>query len=133
MYRRDERERVRMREKKKRQQQGREREMQRERDCKMDGEREINKIQFQTIFAKWCRAAGSDANFANSNKDDSSDRYREFLMAHRQFSFLRQLRWAHQRADEDLKEGSLAIECPACPQPLMNMDPNWREGSAVVM
>ena len=44
MYRRDERERVRMREKKKRQQQGREREMQRERDCKMDGEREINKI-----------------------------------------------------------------------------------------
>ena len=66
-------------------------------------------------------------------KDDSSDRYREFLMAHRQFSFLRQLKWAHRRADEELKEGSLAIECPACPQPLMNMDPNWRECSAVVM
>ena len=58
--------------------------------------------------------------------DDSKDCYREFMMAYRQFCFLRSLRWSHRRADKILPEGSLAIECPACPQPKMNMDPIWK-------
>ena len=57
---------------------------------------------------------------------DSKDRYREFMISERQYSFLRNLRWSHRRADESLSAGSLALECPACPQPDMNMDPNWR-------
>ena len=58
--------------------------------------------------------------------DDSKNRYREFMMAYRQHSFFRNLHWSHKHADEDLPEGSLVMDCPACPQPNMNMTPNWR-------
>ena len=58
--------------------------------------------------------------------NDSKDWYRKFMMAYRQFCYIRDLRWSNRQADEVLPPGSLAVECPACPQPDINMDPNWR-------
>lgn len=62
----------------------------------------------------------------NAFFQDCQDRYREFMAAHRQYAFLRALRWNNQRADQPLSSGSLAVLCPACPQLGINMDPNWR-------
>ena len=31
--------------------------------------------------------------------------------------------------EPSLKSGSLAVLCPSCPQPGINMDPNWRNRS----
>ena len=64
---------------------------------------------------------------SNGFASDSKDRYREFMTAHRQYSFLRTLRWNHQPVKEQKRVGSLAVRCPACPQPEINMDPNWRK------
>lgn len=40
--------------------------------------------------------------------------------------FLRTTRRAGVEPVKDLEPRSVAINCPACPQPDMNMDPNWR-------
>lgn len=52
------------------------------------------------------------------------DRYHEFLAAHRTFSFVTAAK-RHGRDIRNLVYGSLAVLCPACPQPEMNMDPQW--------
>lgn len=55
------------------------------------------------------------------------DRYRELLTAMREFTFLRQVKRAGVLPTGKLPSGSLAVLCPACPQPGMNMDPAWRQ------
>ena len=47
-------------------------------------------------------------------------------MSYRQFSYVQAVRRAGERVQEKLPPGSLAVRCPACPQPGINMDPNWR-------
>ncbi|KZV78429.1 hypothetical protein EXIGLDRAFT_633970 [Exidia glandulosa HHB12029] len=62
------------------------------------------------------------------SKDDSKDRAREFFMAFRMFCFLLQLKRHAQSPpslDGELRAGSLAIFCAACPQPGINMTPGW--------
>ena len=44
----------------------------------------------------------------------------------REFMFLRATRRAGVDPEADLPARSLAVWCPACPQPGMNMDPNWQ-------
>ena len=34
--------------------------------------------------------------------------------------------WGHKKPDQ-VEEGSLALFCPACPQPGINLEDNWRE------
>ena len=53
------------------------------------------------------------------------DRYRELLMSYRQFSYIQAVRRFGQTIRDKLPPGSLAVRCPACPQPGINMDPNW--------
>ena len=62
---------------------------------------------------------------SNGFASDSKDRYREFMTAHRQYSFLCTLRWNHQPVNDQNSPGSLAVRCPACLQPEINMDPLW--------
>jgi hypothetical protein len=35
--------------------------------------------------------------------------------------------WAHKKPEPDGLEGSLALFCPACPQPGINLEENWKE------
>ncbi|GJE91050.1 hypothetical protein PsYK624_071980 [Phanerochaete sordida] len=61
----------------------------------------------------------------NASSPEVKDRYREFMTASRQFSYLRLLKWFGLNVMKRLKEGCLALLCPACPQPGINMDPDW--------
>ena len=47
------------------------------------------------------------------------------MTAHRQWSYLQTLRRFGLDVREKLRPGSVAVRCPACPQPGVNMDPNW--------
>ncbi|KAI0644659.1 hypothetical protein C8Q79DRAFT_1001927 [Trametes meyenii] len=61
----------------------------------------------------------------NVAPDSVSDRYRELSQAAREFAFLRQCRRAGQNPGQALQPGSLAVLCPCCPQPGLNMHPQW--------
>ena len=45
----------------------------------------------------------------------------------REFMFLRATRRAGVEPTAELPARSLAVLCPACPQPGINMDPHWEE------
>ncbi|KAI0643312.1 hypothetical protein C8Q79DRAFT_915187, partial [Trametes meyenii] len=53
------------------------------------------------------------------------DRYRELGQAAREFAFLRQCRRAGENPGQTLQPGSLAVLCPCCPQPGLNMRSQW--------
>ncbi|KZV71595.1 hypothetical protein PENSPDRAFT_605738 [Peniophora sp. CONT] len=81
------------------------------------------------IFSK-CRMTN------NAFKDQVDDRYREFLLSFRQYAFLRMLRWAGvavpAQAGETgkkmvLSPASIAVLCPACPHPGINMAEKWQD------
>ncbi|PCH40509.1 hypothetical protein WOLCODRAFT_49027, partial [Wolfiporia cocos MD-104 SS10] len=55
------------------------------------------------------------------------DRYHEFLTAQWEFAFLQATKRAGVRPSTHLPARSLAVWCPTCPQPMMNMDPGWKE------
>ena len=57
------------------------------------------------------------------------NRYREFMAAYRQYLYLCTLRWSNCRADRIHEPHSLVVRCPACPQPNINMDPEWKNCS----
>jgi hypothetical protein len=62
------------------------------------------------------------------------DLYREFRRMSRIWRWMKRLKWAgyagSKKKVEDVKPGELAIFCPACPQPGINIPDNWREDSA---
>lgn len=49
------------------------------------------------------------------------------MTAHRQFSYVQALKRFGVDVAKKLQPGSLAVRCPACPQPEINMDPLWRD------
>ena len=56
------------------------------------------------------------------------DRYRELLQCTRQYHNLKHLKWhgfGHDVWPPGL--GELAVQCPACPQPGINLPDNWKE------
>ncbi|RDX46393.1 hypothetical protein OH76DRAFT_1356133 [Lentinus brumalis] len=59
----------------------------------------------------------------NVVSDDIPDRYREFMTAAREFSFMRATKRFGVEPSSTLPPGSMAVLCPACPQPGINMDP----------
>ena len=54
------------------------------------------------------------------------DRYREFMASMREYSFLRACKRAFQSPQANMPARSLAVICPACPQPGQNMRPEWQ-------
>ena len=50
---------------------------------------------------------------SNGFASDSKDRYREFMTAHRQYSYLCTLQWNNQPVNQQKLPGSLAVRCPA--------------------
>lgn len=58
------------------------------------------------------------------------DRHRELNNTMREFVFLRATRRAGVEPTKPLEPASLAVLCPACPQPDKNMDPNWQNRPA---
>ncbi|KAH9829608.1 uncharacterized protein C8Q71DRAFT_863183 [Rhodofomes roseus] len=64
---------------------------------------------------------------SNAFFEDVKDRYREFMTAHRQFNYVHTLKRFAFDVKKKLEAGCLALRCPACPHPDVNMDPNWRE------
>ncbi|KAI0071051.1 hypothetical protein K474DRAFT_1736809 [Panus rudis PR-1116 ss-1] len=62
----------------------------------------------------------------NAFFEDVHNRYREFMTASRQYEFLHSLIRAAEDVSFKMAEGCLAVLCPACPQPEINMDPNWK-------
>ena len=55
----------------------------------------------------------------------TQDRYREFVLAAREFNYIRNCMTHGQFPSEDMPCRSLATLCPACPQPGINMNPFW--------
>lgn len=60
-----------------------------------------------------------------------SNRYKELLRMSRVWRWMKKLKWAgfvhnQQRSDQP-KDGQLSIFCPACPQPGINIPPNWKD------
>lgn len=60
--------------------------------------------------------------------------YREFRRMSRIWRWMKKLKWAgyagSSRKVTEVQPGELAIFCPACPQPGINIPDNWREDSA---
>jgi hypothetical protein len=49
------------------------------------------------------------------------------MVAYRQYIYLKLLARTDQDVQQKFDPGSLAVLCPACPQPGINMDPKWQE------
>lgn len=49
------------------------------------------------------------------------------MMAHRELTFLEYLKEFNLDVCDEYDPGAMAIFCPACPQPGVNMDPNWKD------
>ncbi|EJD33003.1 hypothetical protein AURDEDRAFT_77292 [Auricularia subglabra TFB-10046 SS5] len=69
-------------------------------------------------------------------QDTVKNRAREFFMSFRMYCYLNNLKSNGFDAPRpasgvdpgyELSPGSMAVLCPACPQPSINMSPNWRE------
>ncbi|KAI0654518.1 hypothetical protein C8Q70DRAFT_1047971 [Cubamyces menziesii] len=74
-------------------------------------------------------------NYIRQSTDDVlphkvQDRYREFNNSMRVYRHIVARRRHGQSAGDVLKPGSLAMICPACPQPGINMRPGWEKRSA---
>ncbi|KAI0706563.1 hypothetical protein C8Q76DRAFT_630169 [Earliella scabrosa] len=54
------------------------------------------------------------------------DRYREFMASMREYAFLRACKRAGRRPSAKMPARSLAVLCPACPQPGINMRSGWQ-------
>ena len=52
---------------------------------------------------------------------------REFRIAVRTYNFVRACRHAGVDPGAELAAGCLAVLCPACPQPNLNMRPGWEK------
>lgn len=57
------------------------------------------------------------------------ERYREFMATYRQWTYLRALKRNAQAVSATLPPGVLAVFCPACPQPTINMSPGWKDAA----
>jgi hypothetical protein len=61
--------------------------------------------------------------------DVIQDRYKHFLRMMRQWRHLHLLKWAgrgfYAEGANGTKSGELALQCPACPQPGINLSPDW--------
>ncbi|KAI0037532.1 hypothetical protein FA95DRAFT_1467291, partial [Auriscalpium vulgare] len=62
----------------------------------------------------------------NVDPDDVDDRYREYMISQREFTYLSATKRAGVQPDRNMSPGSLAVLCPACPQIGINMDPQWK-------
>ncbi|GJE92976.1 hypothetical protein PsYK624_091350 [Phanerochaete sordida] len=62
----------------------------------------------------------------NVRPKDVLNRYREFMTASRTFNHITSLK-RHGKDVRGLVYASLAVLCPACPQPDKNMSPGWRQ------
>ena len=62
------------------------------------------------------------------------DLYREFRRMTRIWRWMKKLKWAgyagSTKSVKEVESGELAIFCPACPQPGINLPDNWRDDKA---
>jgi hypothetical protein len=62
------------------------------------------------------------------------DLYREFRRMTRLWRWMKRLKWAgypsNNRPVKDIHAGELAVYCPACPQPGINIPSNWKDDTA---
>lgn len=63
---------------------------------------------------------------------DVQERQRELLTTAREVEFVMSLKRSGQEAEKELEPGSLATLCPACPQPGINMDPDWQNAPPIL-
>ena len=65
---------------------------------------------------------------------DVDDLYQEFRRMSRIWRWIKNLKWARyaggNKSVREVKLGELAIFCPACPQPGINIPENWMEDCA---
>ncbi|KAI9068138.1 hypothetical protein FKP32DRAFT_1609054 [Trametes sanguinea] len=61
----------------------------------------------------------------NVAPDSVPDRYRELMMSSREWAFLRACKRAGEPPRAQMPRRSLTVICPCCPQPGINMRPNW--------
>ncbi|SJL12375.1 uncharacterized protein ARMOST_15801 [Armillaria ostoyae] len=70
----------------------------------------------------------------NSGMHAPPDRYQAFLRVLREWRHIRALkRFGHGHEPEGIqgtKQGKLALRCPACPQPSINLPPDWNQNLA---
>lgn len=49
------------------------------------------------------------------------------MIAHREYSHMTLCRRMGVDPNDPVKHGSLSVRCPACPQPNINMAPDWEQ------
>ncbi|KAJ8481555.1 hypothetical protein ONZ45_g15279 [Pleurotus djamor] len=93
----------------------------------------LKHFQMQTLQAKtisYDYYAALEKLTDNSGLQNVPNRYKEFIRMYREYSHLISLKRggrAHDQAGIDAtKSGELAVRCPACPDPLVNLPLNWR-------
>ena len=66
--------------------------------------------------------------------DTVVDLYREFRRMSRIWRWMKRLKWAgygnHDKKANEVKDGELAVFCPTCPQPGVNIPDNWKSDPA---
>lgn len=66
--------------------------------------------------------------------DTVVDLYREFRRMSRIWRWMKRLKWAgfgnHDKKASEVNAGELAVFCPACPQPGVNIPENWKSDPA---
>lgn len=71
---------------------------------------------------------------APMNPASVDDLYREFRRMTRLWRWMKRLKWAgypcNNRPVKDVEAGELAVFCPACPQPGINIPSNWKDDTA---
>ncbi|KAH9912082.1 uncharacterized protein B0H18DRAFT_1056642 [Fomitopsis serialis] len=82
----------------------------------------------QTLTFQAKTTAHDFYDFAKANLQRVLDvKVSEFLMSHRQYTYLETLKRFAAEVKRKPDPGSLALRCPACPQPDINMDPHWKD------
>lgn len=69
----------------------------------------------------------------NTGTKKLQDRYKSFMRVVAQWRFLKRLKRAGRAHDptgiNGTQPGELAVQCPACPHPEINLPPNWEDVS----
>jgi len=71
----------------------------------------------------WQRLRRMTSSMAPETVDN---RYKELLRMLRLWRWMKKLKWSSYAHGQAKRDGYLTIFCPACPQPGINIDPNWK-------
>jgi hypothetical protein len=100
-------------------------------ECKTNAQQYYSKLQSMTssMFPDHVPVGPTDTLIFHFDQS-SQNRYKQLLRASRQWRDLKnriKSGLGHSSDQECVQDGSMAVFCPACPQPGVNLPENWKE------